>query len=33
MQRKFMSITREKPSASIELDDLPRADIQGSRES
>ncbi|OTP69921.1 multidrug efflux RND transporter permease subunit [Caballeronia sordidicola] len=33
MQRKFKSITREKPSASTELDDLPRADIQGSRES
>ncbi|KQR90082.1 acriflavine resistance protein B [Burkholderia sp. Leaf177] len=33
MQRKFKSMTREKASAKSELDDLPRADVQGSGES
>jgi HAE1 family hydrophobic/amphiphilic exporter-1 len=33
LQRKFKSITREKASASAELDDRPRGDVQGSPES
>jgi hydrophobe/amphiphile efflux-1 (HAE1) family protein len=33
LQRKFTSITREKASASAELDDRPRGDVQGSPES
>jgi hydrophobe/amphiphile efflux-1 (HAE1) family protein len=32
LQRNLKSITREKASASAELDDRPRPDIQGSRE-